>query len=644
MAYHCLPNWVRGGFVGVDIFFVISGYLIGSLIYKEIRGRSFSISRFYERRAKRILPALFGVLLFSYIAAYAIFPTAGLKMFSTSALATATSTSNVYFYSRLTGYFAQNSDSNPLLMTWSLGVEEQFYIFIPLLMLLMRSLSWRKQFWGIGILAFLSLAATIWGTTHFQSFAFFMLPTRAWELAAGVLLAIFEANQHSVMATLQRRAADILSLCGLALIGIAILAFNQTTPFPGWAAMLPVAGSVLVIAAREGMVNRVLSFKPFVFIGLVSYSWYLWHWPLLSFARNIADSSLSLPVSLGIGAASFGCAALSHRLIEQPFRRSHRAGPRLLLGYGFAAALVMVPALAFHASGLHERNRAIDRLEAERNQLASDSCLIQEPNSTPHLLPPCDPNGHGPAIALVGDSHAAQLAATLRTISAKHGYRLLEFTKGWCPPLGAGVTRSVIKQPNLTENCAAFNRNWIASVAADPEIKIVIAAAWWSDPFRNASAGEAYLRSEDLKSPVTVGQSAANLAYGLQQLMTKLNSSGKTIYLVQDNPQIAFDPLSTMETRVSVARRTLAEVVAPSTVRHFVDRVPVPDTSEDEEARSLIEAAVRLSPNGHVIDLRKQLCTGYLCRIADRDESLYIDNAHLSPFGAQVALSAFNLR
>ena len=369
VAYHCGLPWLKGGFVGVDVFFVISGYLIGSIVYKEIRGRSFSISKFYARRARRILPALFVVLLVSYGIASLILSPLEMKMFSGSAIASITSSSNIFFW-RNTFYFFPRSDQHPLLMAWSLGVEEQFYLLFPLLMLVIRNLRWRLQLLTLVSLTVLSLVSCIWGTRYHLNAAYYLPFTRGWELAAGVLIAIVEANRPAKAATLSSLRSHALSILGFGMICLAIGAFDRNTIFPGYFALLPVIGAVFVIVARGGLVNRFLAAQPIVFVGRVSYSWYLWHWPMLSFASIASDGGLGRGVKIIIGAASFVCAVLSYLLVEKPFRTSTTPAPALLKKYAIAAVLVMLPALAYYlTNGFPQRYRNVQQLEMAAAQL-----------------------------------------------------------------------------------------------------------------------------------------------------------------------------------------------------------------------------------------------------------------------------------
>jgi peptidoglycan/LPS O-acetylase OafA/YrhL len=272
---------VTGGFTGVDIFFVISGYLIGGHIYAELRAGEFGFLRFYQRRAKRILPVFFAVLIFVLAAAVALLSPADLAKLARSAFAAALSGSNIVFWHGA-NYFDTRSELNPLLMTWSLGVEEQFYAVIPLLMVLLgriRRASTLPAILALSALSFL-LSWSVLGS--YPALVFYMLPARAWELGIGVALAIAELDPKRGL--VPAAARQVLSFAGLALMGFPLFLLNSTSAFPGPAAVPSVLGAALAIAAPESWINRrMLSLAPLVFIGKVSYSWYLWHWPLLAF-------------------------------------------------------------------------------------------------------------------------------------------------------------------------------------------------------------------------------------------------------------------------------------------------------------------------------------------------------------------------
>ena len=647
VAYHVGLGLAKGGFVGVDVFFAISGYLIGSLVYKEIRGHSFHISKFYERRAKRILPALFGVLIFCYIAGLLLFSPRELRNFAGEAMATITSSSNILYAWHTPGYFHFNTHLRPLLMTWSLGVEEQFYIVFPLLMLLLSRAKARASFWAIAALGIVSLVASVWGTSHSPTHTFYLLPTRAWELASGVLLAIYEANRAHRTLAQSRPVAHGLSLLGLLCIGAAICFFSDNTPFPGIAALLPVAGAVMLIAARDGIVNRMISWRPIVFIGLISYSWYLWHWPMLVFASICCASGISTRAACAVGLVSFGCAALSYKFIEQPFRKSKTSTRILLLRYAaVAVAMLMPPAVFYLAHGFPQRNPAVEQLESADFNLTLDPCFINEGPEFVHpvLTPPCVPSGQGRAIALVGDSHAGSLAAAMRIQAGTSGYRLMELVKALCPPVEIVATPSA-PTGGLSTQCLQFNRERLEYVEHDPQVQAVVLAGEWVLLFQHLEGGpeKAELAVQNNLDPAEQAANWEMIRKELDQTVTHLEQSGKTVYLVQDCPGLPMDIMLLMRTRLIAPRRLLEHLVENPSQRYADDLFQPVDPVADRRARIMVAQVAAAHPQAHLIDLRGALCTQAGCRFADGNNVYYFDDSHLSLLGAQVALSGFNI-
>lgn len=310
-----------GGFVGVDIFFVISGYLITNILLRELEAKEFSILGFYERRARRILPALFVVMLACMPFAYAWMLPDDLKNFGQSLVATSLFSNNVLL-ALTSGYWDLTSEFKPLLHTWSLGVEEQYYIFFPIVLMLM----WRYAKKSVTPLLWVALVASLLlaeaGQRVNPTVTFYMLPTRAWELLMGALAAIYLTN--GALAKVGPAARQALSLLGLVLIAGAVLLFGRGHPSPGLSTVVPTLGAVLIILfANEGTVaNRILGHRAMVGIGLISYSIYLWHQPLLAFARIYAVEEPSGLVGAGLVLASFVLAYLTWRFVEVPTRRS----------------------------------------------------------------------------------------------------------------------------------------------------------------------------------------------------------------------------------------------------------------------------------------------------------------------------------
>lgn len=319
VLYHAGFHGLSGGFVGVDVFFVISGFLITTIIAGEIAQGRFSLVRFYEKRARRILPALTVVVLSCFAVGWFVLLPEEFRDLGQSALATALFLSNAYFNMTL-DYFGQSAEFAPLLHTWSLAVEEQFYLFFPpLLMLLALRPSWRLS-WVVAVLSVLSFVAAVVMLPMQPDWVFYQIFFRAWELGAGALLAL------TAFAPPTRRATrELLGCVGLAGILLPVTLYDATTSFPGAAAVPPVLGATLLIwiGAKGGgsTVNRLLGWQPLVWIGLISYSLYLWHWPILAYMRITLGTAV-LPLGLSVAAvvASIVMAWLSWRFVERPFR------------------------------------------------------------------------------------------------------------------------------------------------------------------------------------------------------------------------------------------------------------------------------------------------------------------------------------
>ncbi|MFK7848607.1 MAG: acyltransferase family protein [Rhodothermales bacterium] len=398
-----------GGFIGVDIFFVISGYLITSIVLKEIEAGKFSIVNFYERRIRRIFPALFAVILVCIpISMFIMIPTE-FESFSKSIISTITFTSNILFWQEV-GYFETVAEEKPLLHTWSLAVEEQFYLIFPLIMLAILTLSGKKTLLFILILSTLaSLILSSFASVNYPIPNFYLIPTRAWELSAGCFCAL--AN-----ITTKKGIAEILAAFGLATVLISIFLFDSLTPFPSHLTVLPVVGTCLIILfARKTIVETILSLRVFVWIGLLSYSIYLWHQPLSAFSK-LAGIFSTTPIFLTSYFALLFCLSiLSYKFVEIPFRRMTFINRKrvFLLSAGAATILLFAGVFGITSNGAKFRfsDQQLTLIEPSSSEYACEayvsdeieyakSCLIGDANSDFK-------------IALIGDSHADALASEL---------------------------------------------------------------------------------------------------------------------------------------------------------------------------------------------------------------------------------------
>ena len=340
ILFHAGFELFSGGFVGVDVFFVISGYLITTIIISEMAEGKFSIVNFYERRARRILPALFFVMGVCLPFAYILLTPFDLKSFGQSLVAVSLFSSNILFWLE-SGYFETAAELKPLLHTWSLAVEEQYYIFFPIFLVLTWRLGVKWIIILLSVVFFASLGIAQWGAYNSPSGAFFLLPARGWELLIGVFAAFYlNYNTHLKSNSIN----EILSLLGFSMILYSIIAFDKTTPFPSIYALIPTIGTVLLIlcAVPKTIIHKFLSLKFIVGIGLISYSAYLWHQPLLAFTKYKFIDEISAFLLIGIVFISLFMAYLSWRFVEKPFRDKLKIKRNTIFQISFVTALFFV--------------------------------------------------------------------------------------------------------------------------------------------------------------------------------------------------------------------------------------------------------------------------------------------------------------
>lgn len=410
--FHAGFQAFSGGFVGVDIFFVISGYLITSLILVERQAGTFSLARFYERRARRILPALFFVMLACLPFAWLLLSPADLKRFGQSLVSTSLYGSNILFW-LTSGYFEPSGEFKPLLHTWSLAVEEQFYLLFPLAMLIGFRLGMR---WLLAILAaaaLLSLGAAHWGSQSHPEATFYLLFTRGWELLLGAFVAFYCLHaRHRPPPPL---VADIAGAAGLALLAYAIFAFDQHTPFPSLYALIPTVGTALLItfATAQTTTGKLLGSKVLVAIGLLSYSAYLWHQPVFSFARHWELEEPGTMLLASLSAIVFLLAYLSWRYIEAPFRDGRRVTRTQVVAYGSAFSVLFIAlGLAGHFSGgFLSRYDGQDRYLATMDTYEAREGLKDLSGSI--RMKAFDPADARPKVLIIGDSFAEDLINAL---------------------------------------------------------------------------------------------------------------------------------------------------------------------------------------------------------------------------------------
>ena len=592
LLYHAGIPGFSGGFIGVDIFFVISGFLITGIIAREIDAGEFSIIKFYERRARRILPALLAMIAFVLVMASWLFLPSDLEGVAPSALAAIGFLANVWLFTQ-TGYFQASAETTPLLHTWSLGVEEQFYIGVPILLILIARFApgWRiKTLLGLTAISF---TWALFKQTDTDGFAFYMLPPRAWELLAGSLLAM------GVVPAIRHRAlAEVVCAAALATIVLATVFYSHSTVFPGVTALAPVLAAAALIHCAPGTVTgRLLSLKGPVWIGLISYSLYLWHWPLIVFWKYANNGEMSAIASAGIIVASILAAWASWRFIEQPFRSPQRFPAKRIWrwsGGGIALASLASVALLLQggwASRFDEQTLSYARASSDFSPVRAE-CITDAIDNHPQR---CTLGADtAPEAMIWGDSHAVEIAWALGERYEARGSAIAQRTRGSCPPaLGYEIARD--------PRCTRFNTNVLNEIAETPSIKRIYLAAYWaSDNYRTAAVDKQ-----------------------VNQTIARLQEMGKQVVLIGPIPSQTSPVPRLLALEGAAAPTRSARAFAASTA-WFTHNYP------DWRARgvTIIEPLTRLSKGDRTV-------------ILAGDQPLYYDNHHLSLAGARHILEGY---
>jgi peptidoglycan/LPS O-acetylase OafA/YrhL len=620
--YHVAP--FSGGFVGVDIFFVISGYLITSLVHGEIGEGRFSISTFYERRVRRIFPALFAMLAVVTVAcAFILFP-ADFTRYASSLFATAFFASNVEFWSEL-GYFDVASEQKPLLHLWSIAVEEQFYLLFPAILMLIGAKAKRRALIVVGLIFLASFAYSIWQVSHDAATAFYLLPARMWELMLGALLAI-----GAFAPPASRLLREGLGAAGLALIGWSVFAFTRATPFPGASALLPCLGTALVIytgTAERTSVNIALSARPVVFIGLISYSLYLWHWPLYVLARYVLFREPGAMETAALIVASFGLAVLSWRFVERPFRqRKWKLSRRSLFGGALAAmaATAVCGIAVFESGGLPQRLPPdVRKILAEETDAEPrfKTCFgfTADDVRAGKLCRFGRASAKTPSFILWGDSHADAFLPAVEDVASRENRAGLLAGTDSCPPL-LGVTR-----PDAWK-CKPFN-DAVAKLALDPWITDVILDARWAKNAEGTSYGDEppgrILLYDDEGRGMTSETTHAVFLRGLERTVAALTRAGKRVILIGSVPEIGW-PVPAVLARMKLAgdERDMSQPLAVFLRRQHFVRLAFAQMQKDYGARVVYPDQV--------------LCSAVSCKVTQNGTPLYRDEHHLSAYGARL--------
>ena len=583
LAYHARIPGFPGGYIGVDVFYVVSGFLITGLIVRELHATGrVDLLTFYARRARRLLPAALVVIALTVIASAIVLPPLRVPDVAADGAAAALYVSNIRFAAQATDYLQAELDPSPLLHFWSLGVEEQFYLFWPALLLLVagRGTNIRRIGLVVGIVALLSFALGVVWTDSDAPLAFFLLPARAWELAVGAALAIGVARLSRIPISL----TPVVVGAGLALIVIGAVIFDTDTPFPGTAALLPVIGTALVISGGIPQplnpMSRLVSVRPMRWIGGISYSLYLWHWPLLVLPAAAAGSDLPLPARLGLVALTFVLADASRRWIEDPIRhgRVAKLRPSRSLGIALVSSVAVAtvslglgvtagpPAVA-GSIGNASQSAIVDlNLPTPLPSTAAATNAPATPSAEPTLAPtPAGPvpadlvpplatvrqdlppiyadechaewketappdcvygRKDGKTVFLIGDSHAAHWFPTFQRLADEQDWRLVSLTKSACPVADLPVYNGTLKR-EYTE-CDTWRTAVLDRISREKPAMVVVSDSRIGQLWVNGHAVP-YTDREDL------------WATGLERSLDELRKVAGHVVVIGDTPRPATD-------------------------------------------------------------------------------------------------------
>ena len=631
VLFHAGVPAFGGGYIGVDVFFVISGYLITSLILSQQQRGEFTLTWFYERRIRRIFPALFVVMFFCVIAGWAVMTPNDYKSLGGSIFATSVFLSNVLFWAR-SGYFEPQAEQQPLLHTWSLAVEEQFYIVFPVLIILLT----RTRISLFRVVVFLALVSFVVASILVVSSpisAFYLAPFRAWELLVGSLLAI-----KTIPFGYGNRLRNLLSLSGLSMIFFAVYFYSKETLFPGISAILPALGAALFIwagADSSPFVNRFISSRPIIFVGQISYSLYLWHFVLLKFGTYLIVTEMTAVQTGIILILSAICAVLSWLFVERPVRRSSLPifSGRALFGVaGLAIAILSLTGVAIRSTNGFEMRLT----EAQRRLIDTEGRTDSDNRECPpttlqvaksHIFCKIG-NEHNITASFLawGDSHGFALAPALDAVAKERGNAGFLVVAGGCPPL-----IDIVRENLELRDCEEISQNVLKFIIAEKSIKSVIIIARWAyytngvtykyEPTNLFNTKHVLLANKSMSESRSTQEV---MAISLERTVGDLLAAGKQVWIVGPVPEIGINvPKALYLTSVGIRKEFQ---IAPTREEFNLRQGNVIQMIKAAMARYSIR----------VVWPDKALCDNKLCMVVSNGRSLYQDDNHLSKYGAML--------
>ncbi len=609
LFFHLKISGFGGGYVGVDIFFVISGYLIGRNILSDLDSE-FAFYRFYERRIRRLFPALFVTVALSFAAAVVLLSPEDLRDYARTAITTLAAVSNIVFWRDAHDYFVTNINYLPLLHTWSLSLEEQFYFVCPAVLAASRLGSPSAYKWVFAIAGLLSLAACQYWLPRDAAAVFYLAPFRVFEFAIGVLCIGVDDKPASPL------RAEITTGLGLAAIAAAVALFSTNTPFPGIFALLPCLGAALIISTGRGsVVGRLLASRIMVGIGLISYSLYLCHWPIIVFARYGFGEIATAPAKIAIVALSFATALAMYRFVEQPFRR---APP----GQGIAqfvrlavtcaaltAALGGLSALAVLQDGWTWRLDETQLALREKHRYGREPCRADERSDCTFGVP------EGPlGLLLAGDSHMEQLVAAFDPAVRALGLRGEAHAMGGCVML-VGLQR-IMANGTINTDCRTFRERFLA-VARAETTPIVIAQNW--------TVGE---MADDAGKPIALPTFARQLEVYREALgytIAALGGNGRRFLLIGAQVSLACE----------VDRRAVKISPFGGSMDPPCALVPAAEArARNSDINAMLRAVQREHPDQVTLLLPEDYLCDSVCLATFDGAQLYQDRSHFTVAGA----------
>lgn len=626
ILFHAGIQGFGGGYIGVDIFFVISGYLITSIILEEQRNNKFSIINFYERRARRILPALSVVLICTTLAGYLLMPANLLQEYSQSVVSVASFSSNVFFYLK-SGYFSTASDEKPLLHTWSLAVEEQYYLFFPVMVVLFWSLGRKFLISIILFIATLSLlVAQFMAENNAVDANFYLIFSRAWELFFGAIVAFILLQQVNVT----RWKSELLSIFGFAMIAYSVIFFNDKTPFPSFYALIPTLGASLVIVFSNSTsyVGRILSTKILVAIGLISYSLYLWHHPLFAFLRlkSIGEPSVYLFMAAIISA--FILAFVSWKYIESPFRNKTKFTKAAVFKYsGISITVFLALGLVGHFNRGFESRFATSiyndsiKFSPKRNECHTKGTNYLRPNEA------CKYFGGNITWASFGDSHIVEPTYALARKLEASNEGLVHLSFSGCPPSllfevkNPGCTKWINEALNYLENTKTIKN-------------VLVGFRYTAFLYGEQLDAYPYLpninpASEISGTPVQLDADQARELYWLsfKKIILRLINSGKNIYILYPIPELPIDINKAVAPFSVLGSLTILDLNKATSVEYYNNRNAFIIKKLDTLA---------YGENLHAVKPLEIICDSVFCPAVKDNKALYFDDDHLSISGAEL--------